>query len=418
MTPANFNKVHNYITAIMEKIIRKPTRFLPFPYLSITTNESIYGKTVFCWDNHFMALRYAYDGRPEFFKYLIENLLLYQRKSGFVPNCINKDSGPILTDFHAQPFLMQSAYFYYNATDDGEWLRNKFRHLEKYLEYYERKMQTNSGLFAWPETYMGGIDNDIATSFFNPGTVISPDLSSRLYLEYKAAALLAEAASCGKRRDLYTGKAASLKELINLRHWNAEYQSYTAWDCSSEKSVFRYEDPLLNAAGIGLYSFCSCSNFLPLYAGIADKEAAAAMIRKYIISPEHFYSKYGIRSLSKASEYYNNAVWGNAPRFGNPAIFTTSNWQGPVWILNCYLVANILINYGFINEVEDLNERILKLLAGSLNSIGSFSENYDAETGRPLYCRKFASWNILADIIDEEIAHPQCRLINQLIAYR
>jgi len=416
LNDVNFDRVHRYIKDVMDKIIRPSTSALPLPYTSITTDESIYGKTMFCWDNHFMAIRYAYDDRPEFFKYLIDNLFFYQNKDGFVCNCINKDNGSVsLKNFHVQPFLMQSAYYYYNATKDIEWVKSKFRKLEKYLEYYEQKMKKKSGLFAWTETYMSGIDNDISTTFFKPGTVISPDLSSRIYLEYKAASILSKSLGNDKKSREYLEKAIKLKELINSLLWNEEYQTYTAWDSISEESIFKYRDETLNKIGIGLYSFCSCSNFLPLYAGIADLKSASAMIKKYIINPNHFYSKYGIRSISKASEYYNNAVWGNAPRFGDLKNLTTSNWQGPVWILNCYFVANILINYGFISEAEDLNNRTLELLAKSLDTIGSFTENYNAETGIPLYVEKFTSWNILADIISYEIEYPKKRIITQLL---
>jgi len=413
---ANFKKVHKYIKTVMDRIIRPATSALPFPYTSITADESIYGTTLFCWDNHFMAIRYAYDERPDFFKYLVNNLLLYQKSNGFVPNCINKDTGPVpLKKFHAQPFLMQSAYYYYNATKDTEWIKNNFRKLEKYLEYYEKKTRNKAGLFAWTETYMSGIDNDISTTFFKPGTVASPDLSSRIYLEYKAASLLLKALGNNIRSREYSEKAVKLKKLINSFFWDEKYQIYTTRDSVSGESIFRYKDEMLNKIGIGLCSFCSCSNFLPLYAGIADKKAAVSMVKKYITNPEHFYSSYGIRSISKSSEYYNNAVWGNAPRFGDLRTLTTSNWQGPVWILNCYFVTNILINYGFIPEAKDLNNKTLALLANSLDTIGSFTENYNAETGEPLYSKEFASWNILADIIPYEIENPERRIVTKLI---
>lgn len=413
---SNFNKVHKYITGIMDTIIRPPTSVLKHPYTSVTANESIYGKTIFCWDNHFMAVRYAYAGKPEFLKYLVDNLLCYQRKNGFVPNCVNKDQPPSsLTQFHAQPFLMQSAFYYYNATKDRTWIKTIFRKLEKYLGYYEKNNQNQSELFAWTEAYMSGIDNDIATSFFEPGTVLSPDLSSRIYLEYRAASRLAKSFGDDAKSNAYAEKARTLKKRIHAIFWNNELQTYTAWNRISGRSVFKYDDDGLNAMGIGLHSFCSCSNFLPLYAGIADKKSASAMIRRYLINPDHFYGPYGIRSLSKASEYYNNGVWGNAPRFGDMSTLTTSNWQGPVWIVNCYLVANILIHYGFLDEAADLNKKTLALLAKSLNTIGSFTENYHAETGEPLYSKEFASWNILADIISYEIENPKKRMIHTLL---
>ena len=43
------------------------------------------------------------------------------------------------------------------------------------------------------------------------------------------------------------------------------------------------------------------------------------------------------------------------------------------------------------------------MLASSLAKIGMFTENYNAETGEPLYAPGYASWNILADMMRPEL---------------
>ena len=50
-----------------------------------------------------------------------------------------------------------------------------------------------------------------------------------------------------------------------------------------------------------------------------------------------------------------------------------------------------------------LADRTIKVLALSLETVGSFAENFDGDTGAPLYARHFASWNILADRMHEEL---------------
>ena len=409
---ASFRKVHAYIVRIMNKIKMCPCRHIPYPYTSVTVDETIYGTTLFCWDSHHMALRYAYDGMPDYFKHLIDNLLHCQRRDGFTPNCINKWTGDEISfklKFHAQPFLMQGTGMYLDMTKDVSWLKRVFGSLEKYLAYYEKNMKTPEGLFAWPLTWMGGLDNDIPGTLFEPNVVISPDLSSRIYMEYKAAAALAMALSDRKTSRSYADRAEKLKRTINRYFWNKKNESYVAWNRMTGESVFSLGDKFVNSLGIGRYSFQSFSNMVPLYAGIATASQAQAVIEKYLLSPDHFRCTYGVRSLSKSSEYYNNAVWGNPPRFTDKERLTNSNWQGPVWILNCHMAVNILLNYGYRKEANALARDTVALLSHSLDSLGSFTENYDAETGAPLYVAKFASWDILGDILKLEIAKPDQR---------
>ena len=42
-----------------------------------------------------------------------------------------------------------------------------------------------------------------------------------------------------------------------------------------------------------------------------------------------------------------------------------------------------------------------KVVAMSLNQLGYMRENFDGETGEPLYADYFASWNILADLMPD-----------------
>ncbi len=71
------------------------------------------------------------------------------------------------------------------------------------------------------------------------------------------------------------------------------------------------------------------------------------MIERYVLSADHFLSAFGIRSLSRSSEYYNNAIWGNPPRYGPHDRLTNSNWQGPVWVPLCCFVAHAPAHYGY-----------------------------------------------------------------------
>jgi putative isomerase len=250
---------------------------------------------------------------------------------------------------------------------------------------------------------MSGFDNDIVTNIFPHQTIISADLSSWMVLEYRSAYHIAKILGLEKLQALYKEKALKLSQLINDKLWNEEMDSYSAYNLVSQKQMLSYKDPYLDSS-IGLYAFQSCSNIIPLYARIADNDKASRMIEKYIINENHFASPFGIRSLSKASEYYNNAKWGNPPRFGDPNRLTNSNWQGPVWIPLNYFMYHAISYYGFEDEAKALADKTMKVLAKSIDSIGSFAENYNADSGDPLYATKFASWNILADTMSKDFS--------------
>lgn len=401
MNQHNFETVHEYIEKIIPSLEKPACGKIHHPYLNIGIGQHYTG-IIFVWDHHHMAMRAAYNGKPEYFRMLIDNLIEYQTGDGYIPNCLSKD-GPcdFYPRFHAQPFLMQSALMYLDQTGDENWCRNIFEKLKKYLSYYENSCGAPYGLFRWPEAWMSGYDNDVVTTFFQPDTVISVDLNAWLYLEYLAASKIAARLDIPGDSDLKV-KAEKLKNTINEILWYDEVDSYSAFNLVTQRHLFHYEDAYLDKS-IGYYAFQSCSNLIPLYAGIADENRAKRMIQRYVISENHFLSQYGIRSLSRSSEYFNNAIWGNPPRFGSHLRLTTSNWQGPIWIPMNYFMFHALRQYGFISNAENLADRIIDLLANSLQKIGSFTENFDSETGNPLYAHEFCSWNILADIMHKEI---------------
>ena len=63
-----------------------------------------------------------------------------------------------------------------------------------------------------------------------------------------------------------------------------------------------------------------------------------------------------------------------------------------------------LINYGYASEAEDAMHNLHKALACDITKNGMMHENYDAETGEPLYAEHFGSWNVLADLMPSELS--------------
>ncbi len=405
MTDNNSARLSEYIRLILPKVEKSASGSLHYPFLAISYGK-FYADAVFSWDNYHMAMRLAAAGKPEYFRYHLDNLLEYQREDGLVPCVVTAAEGPWFPDpvFPAQPFVLQGALQYWHRSGDPEWLRSRWPQLVKHLQYWEaNSFDAAFGLFYWPAGWMGGFDNDPATSFCGLNAVMSPDINSWFVMEYDCAAALAEALH--EDAATYRRKAAQLRTRINEQLWLESESSYASWHRAKNVPVFSWGD-LSGDRTLGYAAFQSCSNLIPLYARVAPEARARRMITRYVLAEEFFWSPWGLRSLAKCSNYYNNAVWGNPPRFDRMESYTNSNWQGPVWFPICYFGFHGLRYYGFREEAAELMRRTQALLCKSLDTMGSFAENYDAEDGHPLYCTDFASWNLLADLMPAELDGP------------
>jgi neutral trehalase len=403
MDNSNLQVVRQYINQIMPQIERPPMGKIPYPWLSITYGEH-YPSTIFTWDHHHAALRFAIAGKPEYLRFLVDNLLYYQQSDGHTSNMISIERGPRFLEvpFHAQPFLCQAALIYVSQTDDTAWGLSVFDKLVKYLHYFDTHYSAAFGLKRWRIGWAGGLDNDVVTAFLPPDTIASCDINGWLYLELLATEKLSKRLERSEDADLFARQAKQHREIVNDKLWYAQMNSYSAFSLCDGVPLFSLSCEGAPAA-TGRYAFQSCSNLIPLYARMADPDSARAMIRDYVVNEKHFWSPYGIRSLSKSSEYFNNAVWGNPSRFGDHRRMNESNWQGPVWIPINYFAFHALRYYGFTQEAGILADRTAAVLAKGLQIQGSFSENFDSETGYPLYASCFTSWNLLGDTLHDDL---------------
>jgi neutral trehalase len=402
MSQTDLRAVREHIREIMPKVEQPARGHLVRPFLTPSFGK-FYPETVYCWDHFHMSLRFAWGGRPEYLRHLVENLLHHQGPNGFTPSTVSAAHGPshVRPPFHAQPFLTQAAFLYARLTGDAAWARGVLPKLLLTLRYYETNWRAPFGLFRWPLAYMSGFDNDAVTTFHQPDTIISADVNAWLRLEYLAGTKLAALAKDRAAERSLRARARELAAAVNDVLWDDEAGSYAAYDLCAGRRRFSLGDAFV--ADVGKFAFQSCSNLIPLYARIAPPARAKRMIETYALSADHFLSPWGIRSLSRSSEYYNNAVWGNPPRYGPHDRMTNSNWQGPVWVPLNYFMCHALRRYGFPRAARDVADRTARVLAKSLREVGSFAENFDGETGAPLYCRNFASWNLLADTMHEDL---------------
>jgi alpha,alpha-trehalase len=205
-----------------------------------------------------------------------------------------------------------------------------------------------------------GADNNPALNYFTEDkrSFLACDASTWQLRELIAQSLIAEKLGMPGDADLFRKRALALKERINSVLWCEEDQVY--YNVDRETGDF--------------YKRVSFSSFIPLVENIAPPAKGAAMIRRYLINPDHMKAEYGFRSLSRMDPDYNN----------KNVILPFSNWQGPVWPIANYLYSIALKNYGFDSEVKWLGSALGTLLLEDIRKWGSMHEDYHADTGAPL----------------------------------
>jgi glycogen debranching enzyme len=157
------------------------------------------------------------------------------------------------------------------------------------------------------------------------GPIALCEVQGYAYAAFLARAGLAAEQGDGETVDLWTDRAARLKEAFNSRFWLPE-QGYFALALDGAK---RPVDSLASNMGHCLWS------------GIVDDEKAAAVAER-LLSPELF-SGWGVRTLASTMGAYNPISYHN----------------GSVWPHDNALIAAGLMRYGFVAEAQQVATAVL-----------------------------------------------------------
>lgn len=323
------------------------------------------------WDGHFIGVALSREIPSEaiYLKNWAMNYLDHVEKNGFTPGLLSP-KGIDKRLKHVKPFLAQGASLACWLLNDYDWLKKRWPLLKKSLDFrIKTNLNKEYGLACWYDSMESGADNNPVVLPYAHNSVIACDLNTYLYSELRAMAELAKIFKHKKDYEYYANYKNEIRKSMLKKLWN-------------KKDLFFYNIDTSTGKQIEKISF---SGFMPLYREILPKELGRKLIIKHILNPSVFWSKYGIRSISKQEPEYNNAN----------IIKPHSNWQGPVWPLVNYFTFKILLNYGFEKEAKELAEKTGKLLLKDLKTSGGMHENYNAETGEPLAAPNFISWNLL-----------------------
>ena len=329
------------------------------------------------------------------------NYILNVHEDGKVAGCITKDGDdPRLN--HMKPFLAQGAYLAGVFLNDFSWLKPHVDTIKKIIGYREKHLWNKKyDLAVWHTSMESGADNNVAVyrteslrglekklgtrhdeirkkngGFINEkiedypvASVASVDVNTLMYREYRALSLIAKKLKKNKDSALYKEKGEWLKKNMQKLLWNTDDGTFYNLDTTTGEHI----------------KVICYSNYWALFGKVATKNQADTMIKKYLWNSKHMLSKYGLRTLSKQDDHYNNVLM----------LKPHSNWQGPVWPIANYIMCQGLLNYGYQKEALEVAVLISKLVLKDIDNTGGMHECYNAETGEPLAAPNFVSWNVL-----------------------
>jgi putative isomerase len=337
------------------------------------------------WDACFFSQGAMKVGLGDLAPDVVANFLSLKQADGYVPRTISPgriwDAGDM-----CKPFLCQALTFedkHKNHKPSPEMVED----LRCYLEYFQRNRRDSSGLYHWRNVLESGVDDNLAlltpheaakdeneaVGTFPDGKMLAVDLSAYLVVEYRAFAKLAEYAGKADLALQYRTLADELLNLIETKMWDEASGIYfNLYPNSFEKLTLR-----------------SWTGLAPVMLGIAKPERIERAVRANIMNTNEFLRPAGLSSTSASEPLYNNAKRG---LYGRAIV---SNWQGPMWILPNALAVRGLLAHGYTNEARDIASRVVSTVNRGLDERGTMYENYNAETGEPLWAPQFMSWNVL-----------------------
>lgn len=380
---ADIETLRRYAGEVKPRLFKEGAGILRHPYLAAGTGA--YARLI-----EWGGMSYLSEGAPAPLRDSLINLLEHIGPDGKGQRVIGPE-GYGAPAFQNRPFLATGAFVLSRELGTCDWLPpGGWKKLRNYLLYWHVHRPGRHGLLKWLNVDEGFADNGLANWSWDPNSVEAVDLNAQLVLEHSAAAWMAE--RLGREEE-----ALEQRQLAEGLHHRIEA---VLWDDSRGCYFSSYNPPERK----GQPSSIRCvhyTNLWPLWLGLAPRARAVRVIEGYVLSPEHFWSDHGIRSMSRSDLAYNNAVRGitlpmrvagpTGPGINN----RSSNWQGPIWSITNYLVALALKRYGYAHEAQQVAERVTRVYAASVREHGSCYENYHAETGEPLCAPSVGSWNLM-----------------------
>ncbi len=375
------------------KMFREPDGLLKHKFI---VPGSCYSNSLWDWDSWLtnMALRKLHTGKDisAYEKGCVMNFCDHVDENGTMPIFIMptwKQSGPnenCDNNIH-KPVLAQHALFVSQQIGDYTWLAGYFEKIERYIGYYFRHCQHETGLFYWMDDNAIGVDNDPCTFYRPKKSSASIYLNCLMYKELLALAALAEHLGLRDKSAFYQARGEELCHAVRTHCWDERDGFYYSVDigllpidprAQLHSGCPRHWNCLIQRIDVW-------SGFLAMWAGIATPEQAERMVKEHYFNDRTFHAPYGIRTLSKLEKMYTIV------KSGNP-----SCWLGPVWGVSNYMTFEGLCRYGFWEAAKELAVKTVTLFGKDILETGELHEYYHPDTGEGVNNPGFQNWNLLA----------------------
>jgi hypothetical protein len=346
------------------------------------------------WDSCFFSQAGHRIDAPDLSKSVVSNFLGLKHNDGYIPRTVSPeriwDSGDL-----CKPFLAQTLLFWWDRGKRKQPIPSgMIQDFDCYFKYIMRKRRhIGTGLFHWRNVLESGVDDNLALIYpieaekdsneelasYPDGIILPVDYNTYLVMEFLAFSELCAAVGQTELSNEYKIRSQELRNHIEALLWHDQINVYLNLDPRTMKHV-----PVL-----------SWTCLTPVLLGISSAERTERVLTKIMLSDKHFLRPSGLASMSSSELLYNQSPRG---MYGRAIV---SNWQGPMWVLPNVLAARCLLREKRENAAVDIASRVVRTLLGGIDATGTTFENYDAETGKPLWAPQFISWNMLTlELID------------------
>jgi hypothetical protein len=286
---------------------------------------------------------------------------------------INYRTGPYLDEMieyngrktSSAPWFSYENLEIYKVTEDSRFLKEAYESGKKFYRFFTANRDSNgNGLCEWGGEASLESVRDARVAVWDqvgwPSNFEGPDVNSMLVMEAKSLAEMAEKLGLPEDSKSWKKEADTRKEMVNKYMWDESTGFYYNVNRNDQTFTYMNQDDLKIKEIIG---------FLPLWAGISDKNQAELLVKR-MTDPEEFWRPFGVPTLSAKESYYNPIGY----------------WNGPVWIQWDYLLFRGLMDYGYKKEARELADKVLDNMIWHLKNDHTFWEFYSPDDRQ-------AGWN-------------------------
>jgi hypothetical protein len=307
------------------------------------------------------------------------NFMKVQGKDGYMPyrvgafftrtfpaNGEKTTSAPFYSWTNLEVFQLAKQSGRMDAGKLDRYLLDSYESGKKFVRYlFQTRDKNKNGLLEWGGHTLLECVRDYLNAVFDllgeaPETLNqleALDLSCMVVKEMAALETMARLLGKKAEADEWAGEIKKMADLINRYMWDEE----TGFYYHVHRDTMNFETP----AGISLKRK-EIIGFLPLWAGVADKNRAEKLVG-HLRNPDEFRRKFGIPTLSAADPYYD------------PQVLGCCRWNGPVWITWVYPVFRGLLDCGYRNIAEDVLVKMEEAMIFQLRRNHRLWESYSPD---------------------------------------